>query len=179
MDPIGASNTWHWEAVRQRLRDDRRQADAVGAGRRPLRRRHVHQRLGHGALRLPVPPQRQVERQAARFPRSGSRWRARREPARTPAASYGFMNWFLNTPRWRDDGAPGPLPLPSAPPRASPSAATARTSSTSIGKTIWSSSCAGSAGTWTGSSQGAGGVRLTSIASIGCRSIAIGETSLA
>ena len=25
------------------------------------------------------------------------------------------MNWFLNTPRWQDNGAPGPLPLPSAP----------------------------------------------------------------
>ncbi len=42
-------------AVRQRLRDDRRQADAFRARRRPSRRRHVHQCLGHGEIRVPVP----------------------------------------------------------------------------------------------------------------------------
>jgi CubicO group peptidase (beta-lactamase class C family) len=37
MDPIGASDTWHWEP-RKRLRHDRWQAHAVGAGRWPSRR---------------------------------------------------------------------------------------------------------------------------------------------
>ncbi len=41
--------------------------------------------------------------------------------ARTPGhgatrSSYGFMNWFLNSPPRRADGTLGPLPLPSAPP---------------------------------------------------------------
>ena len=67
--------------LRQLVGRDRRQAHAVGAGRRPLRRRHVHQRLGHGALRLSVPAQRQVERTARSSRRSGSRWRARPGPA--------------------------------------------------------------------------------------------------
>ena len=47
--------------LRQLVGRDRRPEDAVGERRRPLGRRHVHQRVRHGALRLSVPAQRQVE----------------------------------------------------------------------------------------------------------------------
>src|SRR5437016_1510558 len=53
----------HLALVRLRELVDRarRQPGAVGVGRRPLGRRHVHQRLRHGALRLSHSAPRQVE----------------------------------------------------------------------------------------------------------------------
>ena len=102
MEPIGASSTWRWYGYENSWVDIDGQK-CSRSGRRPLGRRHVHQRVRHGALRLSVPPQRQVERTSRSSPRSGSRWRARRG-RRTP--NYGFANWFLNT---------GRKPLPNAP----------------------------------------------------------------
>ena len=53
--------------LRQRMGRDQRQEDEVGHRRRALRWRDVHQRLGHGAIRVSVPSQRQMGRPAARF----------------------------------------------------------------------------------------------------------------
>jgi CubicO group peptidase (beta-lactamase class C family) len=47
MEPIGASSTWRWHGYEN--------------SRRPLGRRHVHQRIRHGPLRVPVPAQGQME----------------------------------------------------------------------------------------------------------------------
>ena len=52
--------------LRQLVDRARRPERAVGDRRRALGRRHVHQRVRHGALRLPVPAQRQVEGPADR-----------------------------------------------------------------------------------------------------------------
>ena len=80
----------------------RRRARAVGERRRSLRGRNVHQRVGHGALRLPVPaPRTLAGRQIV-----SKQWM---DLARTPGPAnpnYGFANWYLNT-----DGKP----LPNAP----------------------------------------------------------------
>ena len=50
--------------LRELVGRHRRPEGAVGERRRPLGRRHVHQLVRHGALRLPVSAQRQVEGQA-------------------------------------------------------------------------------------------------------------------
>ena len=73
--------------LRELVGRHRRQEGAVGERRRPLGRRHVHQLVRHGALRLPVPAQRQVEGQVRSSRRSGSRWRGRRDPTTRPTAS--------------------------------------------------------------------------------------------
>ena len=52
------------DSVPQQLRRHRRQEDGVGERRHALGRRHVDQRLGHGALRLPVAARRQVGRRS-------------------------------------------------------------------------------------------------------------------
>ena len=67
MNPIGASSTWRWYAYDNCLGRTRRPADPVGARRRPLGRRHVHQFVRHGALWLSVPARREVERQDDRL----------------------------------------------------------------------------------------------------------------
>ena len=67
MEPIGASSHVALARLRELVDRARRPQDAVGDRRRPLGRRHVHQRLGHGALRLPLPAQRQVEGPADRL----------------------------------------------------------------------------------------------------------------
>ena len=64
--------------LREFVGGHRRTEDAVGERRRSLGRRHVHQLLRHGPLRLSVPAQRQVEGPARSSPKSGSRWRGRR-----------------------------------------------------------------------------------------------------
>ena len=52
--------------LRELVGGSRRPARAVGVRRRPLGRRHVHQRVRHGALRLSLPEERQVEGSPAR-----------------------------------------------------------------------------------------------------------------
>jgi hypothetical protein len=47
--------------LRKLVGGDRRPEGAIGERGWPLGRRHVHQRVRHGALRVPVPAQRQVE----------------------------------------------------------------------------------------------------------------------
>ena len=47
--------------LRELMGRHRRQEGPVRERRRPLGRRHVHQRVRHGAVRLSLPPQRQVE----------------------------------------------------------------------------------------------------------------------
>ena len=60
--------------LRQLLDRSRRPQGAVDDRRRPLGRRHVHRRLGHGALRLSVPPQRQAGRTGRSSRSNGFRW---------------------------------------------------------------------------------------------------------
>src|SRR5439155_1404421 len=47
--------------LREFVGGDRRPQDPVDDRRRPLGRRHVHQRLRYGPVRIPLPPQRPVE----------------------------------------------------------------------------------------------------------------------
>ncbi len=61
MDPIGASNTWRWFGYENSWIVLDGAAGAVGHRRRSLGRRHLHQRLRHGALRVSHPAPRQVE----------------------------------------------------------------------------------------------------------------------
>ena len=61
MDPIGASSTWRWYGYDNSwVEVDGQKMQSVSGGGQ-LGRRHVHQLLRHGALRLSVPAQRQVE----------------------------------------------------------------------------------------------------------------------
>ena len=88
--------------LRELVGRHRRPEGAVGERRRPLGRRHVHQLVRHGALRLPVL-------------RNG-KWKDKQivsekwiKMARTPGSdnkTYGFANWYLNTDQ---------KPLPAAP----------------------------------------------------------------
>ena len=125
MDPIGASNTWRWHGYENSWVDHRRPAHAVGGRRRPLGRRHVHQHLRHGALRLSLPAATASGRTAQLV---SEKWIAM---ARTPGpanANYGFANWYLNTERRARS--------PRRRRRRCTSSATATTSSTSTGRTI-------------------------------------------
>ena len=67
MEPIGASSTWRWYGYENSWVDIDGTEGAVGVRRRPLGRRHVHQRVGHGAVRLSVPAQWQMERSPDRL----------------------------------------------------------------------------------------------------------------
>ena len=75
--------------LRQRLGRDRRPGGAVGDRRRPLGRRHVHQCLRHGALRIPDAQPRQVAGPAAAL-RAMDPHGADADRASSP---YGFMNY--------------------------------------------------------------------------------------
>ncbi len=115
MDPIGASNTWHWEAYDNAwVTIDGVKMKSITGG-------------GHfgGGMFISAPD---MARFGYLFLNQGKwgdrqlisqRWIAMASQpgtARNPeSTTYGYMNWFLNTPRWQDNGAPGPLPLPSAP----------------------------------------------------------------
>ena len=77
MEPIGASSTWRWYGYENSWVDLDGQKMQSMTRRRPLGRRHVHQRVRHGALRLSLPAQRQVEGQADRLREVDRRWRAR------------------------------------------------------------------------------------------------------
>ena len=115
MDPIGASNSWHWEAYDNAVVtiDGVKMKSVTGGGH-----------FG-GGLFINSPD---MARFGYLFLNNGKwagkqliseRWMSMaRQPGTARNAEstvYGYMNWFLNTPRWRDDGTPGPLPLPSAP----------------------------------------------------------------
>jgi len=110
MDPIGASNTWHWEAYDNAwvTIDGRKMPSVTGGG-------HFGGGMFISAWDM------------ARFGYlflSNGRWAGRQvisqawiDLARTPGhvnAQYGFMNWFLNTPTRRTDGT-WTAPVPSAP----------------------------------------------------------------
>ena len=110
MDPIGASNTWHWEAYDNAwvTIDGRKMPSVTGGG-------HFGGGMFISAWDM------------ARFGYlflSNGRWAGRQvisqawiDLARTPGhvnAQHGFMNWFLNTPTRRTDGT-WTAPVPSAP----------------------------------------------------------------
>ena len=110
MDPIGASNTWHWEAYDNAwvTIDGKKMPSVTGGG-------HFGGGMFISAWDM------------ARFGYlflSNGRWAGRQvisqawiDLARTPGhvnAQYGFMNWFLNTPTRRTDGT-WAAPVPSAP----------------------------------------------------------------
>ena len=103
MEPIGASTTWRWYGYENSWVElDGQQVQSVTGGGHWGGGMFINA-LRHGAVRLPVPAQRQVE---------GSRSSSREkwiQMARTPGpanAEYGYANWYLNT---------GRKPLPSAP----------------------------------------------------------------
>ena len=107
----------------------RRQADEVGHRWRPLRRRDVHQLLGPGAVRLSVSAARPVERQAADLRKVD------RDGAHAGACERRLrVRQLVPQPRRQVDAVAADV-------RASPSRATVRTSCSSTGTTIWSSSC--------------------------------------
>ena len=81
--------------LRQLVDHARRPAGAVGERRRPLGRRHVHQRVGHGAVRhcsRCAAASGATSSSSAKVGDDGAH-------AHAGAADYGFMNWFLNTER--------------------------------------------------------------------------------
>ena len=82
--------------LRELVRRARRPPGAVGCGRRSLGRRHAHQRVRHGALRLSVSPQRQVEGSDSSSQSSGSNRRARPAPRTLNTAT---RTGILNTAR--------------------------------------------------------------------------------
>ena len=86
MEPIGASSTWRWHGYENSwIELDGQRMQSVSGGGHWGGGMFINA-LGHGALRLPVPPQRPLEGPADRLARSGSRWRAR--PARpTPSTA--------------------------------------------------------------------------------------------
>ena len=85
LDPIGASNTWRWFGYENSWIVLDGQRRAVGDRRRPLGRRHVHQRLRPGALRLSHAEPRQMERAPARLREMDRAWRSR--PRRSSPAT--------------------------------------------------------------------------------------------
>ena len=111
MDPIGASNSWHWEAYDNAsvTIDGKTMKSVTGGG-------HFGGGMFIGAY--------DMARFGYLFLRNG-KWTDRQlisekwiAMARTPGTvnpGYGFMNWFLNNPQKQPDGSSGPLPFPSAP----------------------------------------------------------------
>jgi CubicO group peptidase (beta-lactamase class C family) len=111
MDPIGASNSWHWEAYDNAsvTIDGKTMKSVTGGG-------HFGGGMFIGAY--------DMARFGYLFLRNG-KWTDRQlisekwiAMARTPGTvnpGYGFMNWFLNNPQQQPDGSSGPLPFPSAP----------------------------------------------------------------
>ena len=111
MDPIGASDRWHWEAYDNASVEigGRRMKSVTGGGH-----------FGGGMFISAY----DLARFGYLFLRNG-RWQDRQLVsqkwiglARTPGPAnqqYGFMNWFLNNPRKKPDGAEGPPPFPSTP----------------------------------------------------------------
>jgi CubicO group peptidase (beta-lactamase class C family) len=110
MDPIGASNTWHWEAYQNAwVTIDGKKVPSITGG-------------GHfgGGMFISAWD---MARFGYLFLNNG-RWAGRQlisqawiDMARAPGhvnAQYGFMNWFLNTPSRRTDGT-WTAPVPSAP----------------------------------------------------------------
>lgn len=110
MDPIGASNTWHWEAYDNAwvTIDGKKMASVTGGGH-----------FGGGMFISAW----DMARFGYLFLNNG-KWAGRQlisqqwiDLARTPGSAnvqYGYMNWFLNTPTRRADGTEN-VPLPSAP----------------------------------------------------------------
>lgn len=111
MDPIGASDTWHWEAYDNAIVEiNGRKVKSVTGG-------------GHfgGGMFINV---RDMARFGYLFLHNG-KWRDRQliserwqAMAKTPGPAnpgYGFCNWFLNNPARLPDGTDGPLPFPATP----------------------------------------------------------------
>jgi CubicO group peptidase (beta-lactamase class C family) len=111
MDPIGASDSWHWEAYDNAwVEIDGRQVKSVTGG-------------GHfgGGMFISA---HDLARFGYLFLRHG-RWNDRQliseqwiGMAKSPGPvnpSYGYCNWFLNNPQRASDGTSGPLPFPSTP----------------------------------------------------------------
>jgi CubicO group peptidase (beta-lactamase class C family) len=115
MDPIGASNSWHWEPYESAYVtiDGKRMPSVPGGG-------HHGGGLFINAW--------DMARFGYLFLHNGE-WDGRRlistewiTMARTPGTGtnpdskvYGFMNWFLNVPMPAADGTPGRRMYPSAP----------------------------------------------------------------
>jgi CubicO group peptidase (beta-lactamase class C family) len=111
MDPIGASDTWHWEAYDNAwVEINGKKMKSVTGG-------------GHfgGGMFINASD---MARFGYLFLNNG-KWGGTQlisekwiGMARTPGpanATYGYCNWFLNLPQPQPDGTPGPLPFSSAP----------------------------------------------------------------
>jgi CubicO group peptidase (beta-lactamase class C family) len=111
MDPIGASNSWHWEAYDNA---------SVVIGGKTMKSVTGGGHFGGGMFISAY----DMARFGYLFLHNG-KWNGRQlisekwiQMARAPGTvnpGYGFMNWFLNNPQKRPDGSDGPLPFPSAP----------------------------------------------------------------
>ena len=99
MDPIGASTTWRWYGYENSWVElDGALVQSV-TRRRALGRRHVHQRVRHGALRLSSPAQRQVEGPPDRVG-AVDRW------ALTPTAGPADLRLHELVPQHRSQAPP-------------------------------------------------------------------------
>ena len=111
MDPIGASDTWHWEAYDNAWVEinGRKMKSVTGGGH-----------FGGGMFINAY----DMARFGYLFLHNG-KWEGTQlisekwiSMARTPGpanATYGYCNWYLNLPQPRPDGTAGPLPFLSAP----------------------------------------------------------------
>ena len=111
MDPIGASDTWHWEAYDNAIVEinGKKMKSVTGGGHfggGMFINAWDMARFGYLFLHNGKWQGRQLV---------SDRWQAM---AKTPGPAnpgYGFCNWFLNNPARRPDGSDGPLPFPATP----------------------------------------------------------------
>ncbi len=111
MDPIGASNSWHWEGYENSWLeiDGKRMQSVTGGGH-----------FGGGMFINAW----DMARFGYLFLNDGTwngktlvskKWIAMAKSPGPANAGYGFCNWFLNNPAKRPDGTDGTLPLPATP----------------------------------------------------------------
>jgi hypothetical protein len=103
MEPIEASNTWRWHGYENSWidLDGRKVQSTTGGG--PLGRRHVHQCLGHGALRVSLSPERHLEGSidcVGEVDSNGAHARTRQRPVRIHELVHEpRARLFVPTPR--------------------------------------------------------------------------------
>jgi CubicO group peptidase (beta-lactamase class C family) len=111
MDPIGASDTWHWEAYDNAIVeiDGKKMKSVTGGGHfggGMFINAWDMARFGYLFLHNGKWGNRQL---------ISEKWQAMAKTPGPANSGYGFCNWFLNNPATRADGTEGPLPFPSTP----------------------------------------------------------------
>jgi CubicO group peptidase (beta-lactamase class C family) len=111
MDPIGGSDTWHWEAYDNAIVeiDGKKMKSVTGGGHfggGMFINAWDMARFGYLFLHNGQWGGRQL---------ISEKWQALAKSPGPANPGYGFCNWFLNNPSKRTDGSDGPLPFPSTP----------------------------------------------------------------